>query len=85
MDKGALVTQKRGEDTSSSAWFLDIDSLITSFRNHQYQQLRSSYVDRCNFQASHGLDMTADDLEEGNAIFEAFYNQGYSSKQDTSR
>ena len=72
-DKGSLVTLKRDERQPRLIWELDIDSLVGPSRNHHHKALRSAFRDRRNFQASYGLGMTNQGLQEGDDVLKAIF------------
>lgn len=72
--QGSLVTMRRARDGPRQVWELDIDKLTGPFRNRNHSALISHSGDRANFQASFGLDMTEDELGEGDGILEAMYD-----------
>lgn len=73
-DRGSLLTLKRDENRSRLVWELHIDNLVGPFRNHQHKAFEDIYGDRRNFQAAFGLDMTPEDLDEGDSILKAMFD-----------
>ncbi len=55
-------------------WEVHIDNLVDPFRNHQHQAFDRSFGDRRNFQEAYGLDMTEEELDEGDDILKALFN-----------
>lgn len=64
--------------TTASTTPLTNDKLRTTnstmTKKSKYQFIKEGWGNRINFQASYGLNMTPDDIEEGNAILEALMN-----------
>ncbi|KAF8461258.1 hypothetical protein BDZ91DRAFT_629918, partial [Kalaharituber pfeilii] len=46
-------------------------SIFRSMSDSKYKIVKDGWGSRTNFQASHGLGMTPEDLEEGNKILDA--------------
>lgn len=61
-----------GDSKSSSSGSATAGSDQGGSSNSNYQIIKDSWGDRPNFQASHGLSMDPEGIEEGNKILDSF-------------